>query len=138
MTKDSAAWLIVRTIGLLLLLSPIAQPCAAASLDAVVSLSFKTKERSSNDCTYTLSNRSTRAIYYAHPLVQFASTPKAGERVSPPPIDTLVWHHVRVRPNDSDSFVLACPKAGEYAAVFVSLDEESSTFTLVWSRHKNE
>ena len=121
---------------LLFLLCLTIQLCDAASLDAVVSVSFKTKERS-DDCTYTLRNRSTRAIYYAHPLMQFSDTPKAGERVALPPVDGLMWHPTRVRPNDSDSFDLACPKPGEYAAAYVSLEESSRIFTLVWSRRRN-
>ncbi len=95
-------------ISLFLLCSTM-QLCAAASLDAVVSISFKTKEKS-DDCTYTLRNRSTRAIYYAHPLMEFADVPKPGERLVPPPADGLRWHKIRVRPNDSDSFESCVPE----------------------------
>ena len=121
----------------LFLLCSTTQLCAAASLDAVVSVSFKTNERS-GDCTYTIRNRSTRAIYYAQPSMQFADAPKAVEHVASPPVDGVNWHRVRVRPDDSDSFDLACPKSGQYAAVYVSLDESSGSFALVWSRHGYE
>jgi len=119
-------------VSLLLLCST--QLCAAASLDAVVSVSFKKKERS-DDCTYAVRNRSAQAIYYAHPLMQFADAPKASEHVAPPPVDRLTWHAIRVRPNDADFFDLACPKSGQYAAAYISLDESARTFTLVWSRN---
>ena len=121
----------------LFLLCSTTQLCVAASLEAVVSVSFKRNERS-DDCTYTVRNRSTRAIYYANPLIQFADAPKADEHVAPSPVNGPTWHRIRVRPDDSDSFHLACPKSGQYAAAYISLDESSGVFTLVWSRHKNE
>ena len=126
-----------RLLWISMFLCSATQLCAAASLDAVVSLSFKKKE-SSDNCTYTLRNKSTRAIYYAHPLMQFASAPKTDEHVAPLPVDQRAWRRIRVRPDDSDSFEFACPKLGEYAAVYVSLDESSGSFTVVWSRHRNE
>ena len=129
-TRQPLSWVLLSLLCLTI------QLCDAASLDAVVSVSFKTKE-GSDDCTYTLRNRSTRAIYYAHPLMQFSDAPKAVEHIAPPPVDGLKWQRIRVRPDDSDSFDFACPKPGEYAAAYVSLDESSRIFTLVWSRHKN-